>query len=192
MGGSLQGQVRRRLGRVPQTVFANEQRIGLVGVEAKLSRATRTCREWSSLSADERPAVRAHDGGLRGLRRARRRSLRASAGHARADRRVREHADHGRLRQRGLGRGRRDGVVQRDAVLEPGAGDLRGQPRAHRRAGRTVVLQRTTRGAGRTRATRRSGAGSARPTAAARRTRSFWRGGRGRRRAARSGRRSRT
>ena len=64
-------------------------------------------------------------------------------------------------------------------LLQPGARELRGQPRADRRPRRPGGLQPLPVGLGVGRATRRSGAGSARPTAAARPTRSSWPGRRG-------------
>ena len=83
------------------------------------------------------------------------------------DRRVRQHADHADLRQRLERRGRAHRLGQRDQVLQQ-------RPR-HRRRGisprstRSAARQSSTTfpGAGRTPATRRSAAGSARRTAAA-------------------------
>ena len=124
-----------------ETVFANQKKIGLLpagrGALAARPRRARVVDAVRRRAA----ALRPDDGGLRRLRRARRPPLRPHPGHARADRRAREHADHGHLRQRRLGRGRRHRLVQRDALLQPGAGELRGQPRADRRARRPVVLQ---------------------------------------------------
>ena len=123
--------------------------------------------EWSSLSADERRLYARMMEVFAGLRLARRPPLRPHPRHARADRRARQHADHGHLRQRRLGRGRR-----RPARSTRCASSTRCR-RASRTTWRTSTTSAarrpttTTRGAGRGPATRRSGAGSARPTAAA-------------------------
>ena len=83
-------------------------------------------------------------------------------------------------------------VVQRDAVLQPGARELRREPRAGSTSWAARRPTTTTRGAGPGPATRRSGAGSARPTAAVRPTRSSSPGPPGWRRAERCARSTRT
>ena len=124
-----------------ETVFARQQEIGLFGPDVELSPRDPDVPEWSSLSADERRLYA--------------RMMEVYAGFvshcdhhfgrildiARADRRAREHADHGHLRQRRVGRGRRHRLVQRDALLQPGPRVLRGQPRAHRRPRRDGGVQ---------------------------------------------------
>ena len=192
VGRPLQGSLRRRLGRLPRDrVRQPEGDRAAAGRRAAL--AARSRRPGVVVAVRRRAAaVRADDGGLRGLRGTRRPPLRPHPRHARADRRARQHADHGHLRQRRLGRGRRHRLVQRDALLQPGAGELRGQPRAHRRPRRPVVLLPLRVGLGVGRSTRRSGAGSARPTAAARPTRSSSPGRPGWRPAARSAPSTRT
>ena len=124
-----------------ETVFARQKEIGLLRRRGRaLAARPRRARVVVALRR-RAPAVRAHDGGLRRLRLALRPPFRPDPGHARAARRAREHADHDHLRQRRVRRGRRDRLVQRDALLQPGARELRGQPRAHRRPRRAVVLQ---------------------------------------------------
>ena len=125
-----------------ETVFANQKRDrAAAGADAQLSPRDPDVPEWSTLSADERRLYARMMEVFAGFVVARRPPLRADPRHARADRRAREHADHGHLRQRRVGRGRRHRLVQRDALLQPGAGELRGQPGAHRRPRRPVVLQ---------------------------------------------------
>ena len=80
---------------------------------------------------------------------------------------ARQHAHHGRQRQRRQRRGRPARLGQREPVLQQRARDARGRPAGDRRARAARSTSTTTRGAGRGRATRRSAAGSARPTAAA-------------------------
>ena len=159
-----------------ETVFARQQEIGLLPADAELSPHDPDVPEWSTLSADERRLYA--------------RMMEVFAGfvsHAdhhfgrildtlRAHRRARQHADHDHLRQRRLGRGRSDRLVQRDAVLQhdPRERSTRTWPRSTSSAAPSPTT--TTRSAGRGPATRRSAAGSARPTAAARPTRSSCRG----------------
>ena len=124
-----------------ETVFAQPE-ADRAAARGRAALAARPRRAGVVVAVRRRAAaVRADDGGLRRLRLARRPPLRPHPGHARADRRARQHADHGHLRQRRVGRGRRHRLVQRDALLQPGAGELRGQPGAHRRPRRPVVLQ---------------------------------------------------
>ena len=131
-------------------------------------RATiRTCRTGTTLSGGRAQAVRAHDGGVRRLRRAHRPSHRPAARLPGGDGRARQHADHGDLRQRRERRRRTARLGQREQVLQQRSRVDRREPRGARRTRRARSTSTTIRGAGRSPATRRSGAGSARPIAAA-------------------------
>ena len=142
VGRPLQGQVRRRLGRLPRDrVREPEARSGCWPPTPQLSPRDPDVPEWSTLSADERRLYARMMEVFAGFVSHADHHFGRDPRHARADRRARQHADHGHLRQRRLGRGRRHRLVQRDALLQPGAGELRGQPRAHRRPRRAVVLQ---------------------------------------------------
>ena len=90
-----------------ETVFARQKEIGLLPADAELSPRDPDVPEWASLSADERRLYARMMEVYAGLRLALRPPLRPHPRHARADRRARQHADHGHLRQRRLGRGRR-------------------------------------------------------------------------------------
>ena len=90
-----------------ETVFARQQELGLLPADAELSPRDPDVPEWSALSDDERRLYARMMEVFAGLRVARRPPLRPHPRHARADRRARQHADHGHLRQRRLGRGRR-------------------------------------------------------------------------------------
>jgi hypothetical protein len=150
-------------------VFAEQKRLGVIPADAELSRHDADVPEWESLSpAARRLAARMMDG----LPVPHRRPDREAAGLPPHDRRARQHADHGRLRQRRERRGWRHRHHERDAVLST-------MPLSHGRrvwrsstssAARTPST--TTRGAGPGPATRPSAAGSGRPTEAAPATRS--------------------
>ena len=85
-------------------------------------------------------ALRAADGGVRGVPRADRPSHRPRARLPRAARRARQHAGHARLRQRRVGRRRRARLVQREPVRQPRRADDRGEPEAPRRLGQREVV----------------------------------------------------
>ena len=150
---------------------------------------TRPRRAGVGLAVGGRAApLHPHDGGVRRLRLARRPPLRPHPGHARGARRARQHLDHGHLRQRRLGRGRRLRILQRDAVLQQRAREssTRTSRRSTSWAARPPTT--TTPGAGPGPGTPRSGVGSGRPTGAGRPTRSSSPGRPGWRRGERSGR----
>ena len=159
-----------------ESVFARQKELGLLPADAELSPHDPDVPEWASLSADEKRLYA--------------RMMEVFAGFL-------SHADHhfgrlldtleriGELENTMImvisdnGASAEGGVtrlVQRDALLQRGPGELRGQPGAASTSSAARPPTTTIRGAGRGRATRRSGAGSARPTAAARPTRSSWRG----------------
>ena len=87
--------------------------------------------------------------------------------------------DHAHQRQRRQRGGWAARLGQREPVLQQRPRDAGGGPEGDRRAGRAEVLQPLSRGAGPGRATRRSGAGSGRPTAAVSPIRSSCTGRRG-------------
>ena len=124
-----------------ETVFARQKEIGLVAADAELSRHDPDVPEWDSLNDDERRLYA--------------RMMEVYAGFV-------SHADHhfGRILDQLEQIGELDNtlimvisdngasaeggchrLVQRDAVLQHGAGELRGQPRQDRRAGRYQGVQ---------------------------------------------------
>ena len=164
------GRVRRRLGRLPRAGRSRARRSsGIVPADAELSRHDPDVPDWDSLPPEARRLYSPDDGGVRRLPQPHRPPDRAAARLPARDRRARQHPDHGHLRQRRERRGRPDRHDERGAVLQQRPGAARGEPRRDRRDRRPRRTSTTTRGAGRGRATPRSGAGSARPTAAARR-----------------------
>ena len=124
-----------------ETVFARQQELGLLPADAELSPHDPDVPEWSTLSARRAAPLRPDDGGVRRVRVARRSPLRSHPRHVGAHRRARQHADHDHLRQRRVGRGRSDRLVQRDAVLQQRPRVVRGEPGPDRRARRPEVVQ---------------------------------------------------
>ena len=107
----------------------------------ELSRHDPDVQDWGKLLGRRAAPLRPDDGGLRRLPRAHR------PPHRRADRlpqgagRVRQHADHGDLRQRRQRRGRAERLGQRGQVLQQRARRPRAEPGGDRRHRRPEVLQ---------------------------------------------------
>ncbi len=87
------------------------------------------------------PALRADDGGLRRVPRAHRRAGRPSRRLHRVAGRARQHDRARDERQRRQRRGRTPWVVQRELLLQPRAGEPRGEPGPHRRPRRAPCPQ---------------------------------------------------
>ena len=142
VGRQVQGQVRRRLGRVPQGGPPAPARDGhhprrdrAVGARPGRARCGTRCRRTPSSVYARMMEVYAgfvsytdhHFGRVVKL--------------PRGDRRARQHAVPPHLRQRRELRGRPGRLAQRDDVLQQRPGVDRGEPRADRRAGRPERLQ---------------------------------------------------
>ena len=160
--------------------------------DAELSRHDPDVPDWDSLPPDARRLAARMMEVFAGLPVPHRPPHRPAARLPAGDRRARQHARHGGLRQRRQRRGRPDRHHERAAVLQQRPGAARGQPGKDRRDRRTRPPSTTTRGAGPGPATPRSGAGSGRPTAAAPATRSWCTGRTASARAARSAPSTRT
>ncbi len=116
-------------------------------------------------------ALRAHDGGLRWLSDPHRLPHWPADRFPEEHRRVRQHADHGHLRQRRQRRGRATGTINEAQFFN----NVQDRSKRTWRSWTSLAARRpstTTPGAGPGQATRRSAAGSARPTEAASATRS--------------------
>ena len=154
LGPVARGGVRPPAGVRPAPRRHAPQRAAGVGGAVGLARRRRAA------------AVRADDGGVRRVPRAHRRAGRSGRRLHRVARRARQHGRAGDERQRRQRRGRAEGIVQRELLLQHGAREPRGEPAADRRPRRARTPTTTTRGDGRGPATRRSSAGSGRPTRA--------------------------
>ena len=168
-------------------VFERQKALGLVPEDAALSRHDPDVHDWETLLGRRATRLRADDGGLRGLPRPT--PTTTSASSSSSSKELGEYdntlimliSDNGASAEGGP-----TGSVNECRFFNNVPDDARGEPRGARRARRAEVLQPLSRGAGPTPATRRSGAGSARPTAAVSAIRSSCTGPRASRRAARS------
>ena len=98
-----------------EEVFARQKELGVIPADAELSRHDPDVKPWSECTADERKVYAAHDGSVRRFSGAHRLPHRPPARLPQAHRRLRQHADHRRLGQRGQFRGR----AQRDDQHQP-------------------------------------------------------------------------
>ena len=157
-----------------EETFARQKQMGIIPQNAKLAAKPADIKDWDKLTRRREAAVRAADGGVRGVRRAHRPRDRPRGEGDRGPGRARQHADPVRGRRQRRQRRRRHGRhVQRDDVL---------QRRRRRRcptcsrtstSGAGPRPSRTWRRAGRWPATRPScGPSRSPPTSAARATRS--------------------
>ena len=160
--------VRRRLGRLPREgVQRGSSSSAWCRPGPSSPRAIPTSLEWKGLPRRREAALRADDGGVRRIPRAHRSPHRTAARLPRQDRTARRHARHAGERQRR--QRRRAGRTARSTRTSSSTTSPRPPPTASRRS--TISADRSAstiiRGAGPGRATPPSGAGSARPTAAA-------------------------
>ena len=89
-----------------ERVFARQKELGVMPADAELSRHDPDVPDWDSLPAGGAQAGGADDGGVRRVPVPHRPPHRPPAGLPEGDRRVRQHADHGGVRQRRQRRGR--------------------------------------------------------------------------------------
>ncbi len=124
-----------------EKVFARQKELGIVPADAELSRHDPDVPEWDAALSGAEEALRTHDGGLRWLSDPHRLPYWPPARLPEEHRRIRQHADHGHLRQRCQRRGWSHWHDQRTAILQQRAGVARGEPGEARSAGRTADLQ---------------------------------------------------
>ena len=115
--------------------------MGILPPGTALSEADPDFPRWETLERGPEASVHANDGGVRRLPDLYRPSLRASDRVPRGDRRDRQHADHGDLRQWRQLRGRSAGLGQRDVLLQQRGRDAGGEPRPARRPRRPDRVQ---------------------------------------------------
>ena len=141
VGRPVRRAVRRRVGRLPGAGAGPAEGTGRDAARCGAVPA-RPGRPGLGLAAAAGAAAgRADDGGVRRVPVAHRPSHRPPAGLLEGDRRVRQHADHGGLRQRRQPGGRPGRDHQRAAVLQQRAGEPGGEPGQDRRAGRPRHLR---------------------------------------------------
>ena len=167
MDRALSRPLRPRLGRLARGDARAPDRVGLLPAGTELSPRPDWVPAWDALSADERRVYARYMEAFAGLPLPHRPSPRPPARVPRDDRRSRQHAGAGAVRQRRQLRGRPARLAQRPAAVEHGrrARSRRRSRASTRSADRAATT--TIRGAGPWPATRRSGAGSARCTRAA-------------------------
>ena len=168
VGRQVQGQVRRRLGRLPRAgVREAEGSWASCPQNTTLSRHDPDVQDWDKLPADERRLYARMMEVFAGFLEHTDHYIGELIAFLKEHGRIREHPDHGDLRQRRQRRGRSERLGERRQVLQQRARRpaSRTWPRSTTSADRSTST--TTPGAGPTPATRRSGAGSARPIAAA-------------------------
>ena len=124
-----------------QRVFARQKELGVMPAGAELSRHDPDVPDWESLFTRCAPPGGPDDGGVRRVPVAHRPPHRPSPRFPEGDRRVRQHPDHGGVRQRGQRRRRAHRHDQRAAVLQQRARAAGGQPPGNRRAGWPTTLQ---------------------------------------------------
>ena len=155
-----------------ERTFARQKELGILPADAELSRHDPDVPDWDDAPGRGAPAVQPEDGGLRGLPEPHRPPPRPAARLPAGAGPARQHHRHGHLGQRRERRGRPDRAppTRRSSSTTPRSRSRTASRSSTRSAARSTST--TTRGAGRGRATRPSGAGSARPTVAGRATRS--------------------
>ena len=122
-------------------IFERQKQMGIVPPDTQLHRAPALDPGLGHAVGRREAALRADDGGVRRLHLAHRPPHRPRARLPRADRRARQH-DHRRdLRQRRERGGRAARLAERGELLQPRAGDRRGEPGEDRRAGRAAHVQ---------------------------------------------------
>ena len=155
-----------------EQVFARQKELGILPADAELSRHDPDVPEWESLSPEARRLSARMMEVFAGFLSHTDHHLGRLLDYLRDAGRPRQHDRHGHLRQRRQRRGRPDRDDERGAVLQQRPGDARGEPGGHRRDRRPGALQPLPVGLDVRGQHARSGAGSARRTAAARPTRS--------------------
>ena len=141
MGRQIQGQVRRRLGRLSREGVRAAERAGH-HAEGRQALAPRPRRAGMGEASGRRAqALCAHDGGVRGLLRAHGPPCRPADRFSRTSRRARQYADHVHLRQWRELRGRPARVGQREQVLQQCAGRSEAEFGGDRRTRRPEIFQ---------------------------------------------------
>ena len=122
-------------------VFARQKEMGIVAADAELPPHDPDVPEWDSLSADQKRLYARMMQVYAGFVSHADHQFARIIAHPGEDRRARQHADHGDLRQRCECRGRRPGQVHRDELHQLRRGEGRGDHRPHRRARRPDLLR---------------------------------------------------
>ena len=124
-----------------ERVFARQKELGIMPADAELSRHDPDVPDWESLSPDARRLAARMMEVFAGFLSHTDHQLGRLLDFLEGDRRVRQHADHGGLRQRRQRRGRPDRDDQRAAVLQQRPRAAGGQHPRDRRARRPDDLQ---------------------------------------------------
>ncbi len=124
-----------------ERTLARQKELGVLPANAELSRHDPDVPEWESLSPDARRLAARMMEVFAGFLSHTDHHIGRLLALPEGDRRVRQHADHGGLRQRRQRRGRADRDHQRAAVLQQRTRVARGKPGEDRRPGRPGHLQ---------------------------------------------------